>query len=49
MPRILLALLGLALCAVASAASVDKLTIDGKAVTVKVPAQASGTAPAIKI
>ncbi len=41
MPRILLALLGMAFCAVASAATVEKLTIDGKAVTVKVPAQAA--------
>jgi len=40
MPRILLALLGMAFCAVASAATVEKLTIDGKAVTVKVPEKA---------
>ena len=39
MPRILFALFAMALCAFASAASVEKLTIDGKAVTVKVPAQ----------
>jgi len=45
MPRILLALLGMALCAVASAAMVEKLTIDGKAVTVKVPAQAAPGKP----
>ena len=42
MPRILLALLGMAFCAVASAATVEKLTIDGKAVTVKVPTQSQG-------
>ncbi|GBL43576.1 hypothetical protein EMGBD4_10750 [Verrucomicrobiota bacterium] len=45
MPRILLALLGMALCAVASAATVEKLTIDGKAVTVKVPTQAAPGKP----
>jgi pimeloyl-ACP methyl ester carboxylesterase len=45
MPRLLLVLLGLALGAVASAASVEKLTIDGKAVTVKVPDQAAPGKP----
>ena len=45
MPRILLALLGMALCAVASAATVEKLTIDGKAVTLKVPTQAAPGKP----
>jgi len=45
MPRLLLALLGLALGAVASAATVEKLTIDGKAVTVKVPTQAAPGKP----
>jgi pimeloyl-ACP methyl ester carboxylesterase len=45
MPRILLALLGMAFCAVASAATVEKLTIDGKAVTVKVPTQAAPGKP----
>jgi len=45
MPRFLLALLGMAFCAVASAASVEKLTLDGKAVTVKVPDQAAPGKP----
>ena len=45
MPRILLALLGLAFSAVCSAATVEKLTIDDKAVTVKVPAQAAPGKP----
>jgi len=45
MPRILLALLGLAFGAVVSAATVEKLTIDDKAVTVKVPAQAAPGRP----
>ena len=45
MPRILLALLGMALCAVASAATVEKLTIDGKAVTLKVPEKAATGKP----
>ncbi|GBL23896.1 hypothetical protein EMGBS6_06810 [Opitutia bacterium] len=45
MPRILLALLGMTFCAVASAATVEKLTIDGKAVTVKVPEKAAPGKP----
>ena len=45
MPRILFALFAMALCAFASAASVEKLTIDGKAVTVKVPAQPAPSKP----
>ena len=45
MPRILLALLGMAFGAVGSAATVEKLTIDDKAVTVKVPAQAAPGRP----
>ena len=45
MPRILLALLGLAFCAVATAATVEKLTLDGKAVTVKVPDKAAPGKP----
>ena len=45
MPRIFLALLGLVCCAVASAATVEKLTIDGKAVTVKVPDKAAPGKP----
>jgi pimeloyl-ACP methyl ester carboxylesterase len=45
MPRLLLVLLGLALGAGASAASVEKLTIDGKVVTVKVPDQAAPGKP----
>jgi pimeloyl-ACP methyl ester carboxylesterase len=45
MPRIFLALLGMACCVVASAATVEKLTIDGKAVTLKVPDQAAPGKP----
>jgi pimeloyl-ACP methyl ester carboxylesterase len=45
MPRIFLALLGLVTCVVASAATIEKLTIDGKAVTVKVPDQAAPGKP----
>jgi hypothetical protein len=45
MPRIFLALLGLVCCAVASAATVEKLTIDGKSVTVKVPDKAAPGKP----
>ena len=45
MPRFLLALLGMAFCAVASAATVEKLTINGKAVTVKVPEKAASGKP----
>jgi len=44
-PRLLLALLGLALGAYASAATVEKLTIDGKSVTLKVPTQAAPGGP----
>lgn len=44
-PRILFALLGLALGAGASAATVEKLTVDGKSVTLKVPAQAAAGQP----
>ncbi|MBM3866638.1 MAG: hypothetical protein FJ381_12270 [Verrucomicrobia bacterium] len=44
-PRILLSLLGLALGACASAATVEKLTVDGKSVTLKVPAQAAAGKP----
>lgn len=45
MPRTLLALLGLLLCAGASAATVEKLTIDGMAVTLKIPDQAAPGKP----
>ena len=45
MPRFLLASLGMAFCAVASAASVEKLTLDGKPATVKVPDQAAPGKP----
>ena len=36
MPRFLLALLGMAFGAVAAAATVEKFTLDGKSVTLKV-------------
>jgi pimeloyl-ACP methyl ester carboxylesterase len=45
MPRIFLALLGMACCVVASAATVEKLTVDGKAVTLKVPDQVAPGKP----
>jgi len=45
MPRIFLALLGLVACVVASAAPVEKFTVDGKAVTLKVPDQAAPGKP----
>ena len=45
MPRIFLALLGMVCCAVASAAPVEKFTVDGKTVTLKVPDQAAPGKP----
>jgi hypothetical protein len=45
MPRIFLALLGLVACVVASAAPVEKFTVDGKAVTLKVPDKAAPGKP----
>ena len=44
-PRLLLALLGMALGACASAATVETLTLDGKSVTVKVPTQPAAGRP----
>ena len=45
MPRFLLALLGMVFGAVAAAATVEKFTLDGKSVTLKVPAQAAPGKP----
>ena len=45
MPRFLLAVLGMAFGAVAAAATVEKFTLDGKSVTLKVPAQAAPGKP----